>query len=151
MTWVAVLMWLRKHWQTLAVAGGIGILIVGGMSFYGSWALRGSTIERLEVELERAETEIRTCTDNREADREACAKMAQALQIQQEETAQWIERARLEREEYDRALDAAYRSNRQIRERIEAQSEATVEAVRRAEGCENKVTALAQAIVGGIE
>ncbi len=137
-----------KHWRSFVVGGGIAAVIIAAALGYGSWRLRGAKIERLTLELGTTEIALRTSEASRAADRIACAEIAQALTVQQTATARWIAENKRQREEYDRAIDEAYRSNRLIRDRIAAQSADTIEAVRRAEGCENKVTALARAIIG---
>ena len=136
MTAALILRWLAGNWKQIAGAALIGVVIISASSFYSSWKMRGVKIDRLQIELDSEQFA-------RANDRAVCAELAAQLREQQAAVELWMLRHREANERHVKAMQRASVNAESLRIDAESASVNAVEAIRRAQGCEGKVTALA--------
>jgi len=139
MTTALILRWLAGHWRQIAGAALIGLVVIGVSSFYSSWKMRGSKIDRLQIELDAKQFA-------RASERQVCAELAAVLREQQAAIALWQTKHDQLNARHREAMDNVVSRAVVLREDAATSSERAVSAIRRAEGCEAKVTALAAAV-----
>jgi len=138
-TTALILRWLAGHWRQIAGAAVIGLIVIGASSFYSSWKMRGVKVDRLQIELDSSQLA-------RASERQVCAELAAILREQQAAIALWQTKHDQLNARHKEAMSRAVSRVVVLREDAATSSERAVSAIRRAEGCEAKVTALAAAV-----
>ena len=130
-----VVAWLLKHWRTIVIA-----IAVGGLVWL--WESRSVLSERCA----RLQSELQIRIEQNAADRAACAEIAKQLTEQQKAVDDWAQALGDERAEHEQRMSEAVRHNESVRQDLVEANAQVLDAIRRAETCEDQVKALSHSI-----
>lgn len=141
MTVAVVLKFLKDHWQKIGAAALIGVAVIGATTFYSSWRMRGAKIELLETEKSTVEFKLESTSAQFMA-------VSKQLIAQQSMVELWKEKHGALSSRHREAMVLAGVEAERIAANASNSSSAASEAIRRAETCEEQVTALVEAMRG---